>query len=123
MRKGYGKRLETTTGPILWLRYQLIAETELNRYAFRLRDEWEQVFDTRVAKMRREKDDNKKFVGQEILEKIASDSKTRIRDRFNELWFNRGMLHALADGKLGYTIGWHPEFESKLEGLLSDVSA
>ena len=106
-----------------WLRYQLIAETELNRYAFQLRDEWEQVFDTRVAKMRRERDANKEFVGQEILEKIASDSKTRIRDRFNEPWFNRGMLHALADGELGYTIGWHPEFESKLEGLLSDVSA
>lgn len=106
-----------------WLRYQLLAETELDRYAFRLRDEWEQVFDAHVAKMRRERDTNKEYVGQEVLEKLALDSKTRIRDRFDEPWFNRGMFHALADGEFGRAIGWHPEFESKLEGLLSDVSA
>src|SRR5699024_45503 len=37
-----------------WLRHQLLAETELDRFAFRLHDEWEQTFDSRVAAMKRE---------------------------------------------------------------------
>lgn len=106
-----------------WLRHQLLAETELDRFAFRLHDEWEQAFDSRVAAMRREGRTDREIVGQEILEVLARESRARLRDRFNEPWFNRGMFHALADGELGYRIGWHPDFESKLEEVLGHVSA
>src|SRR5664280_1449318 len=34
-----------------WLRHQLVAESELDRFAFRLHDEWEQIFDTKIAAM------------------------------------------------------------------------
>lgn len=104
-----------------WLRHQLLAETELDRFAFRLHDEWEQTFDSRVAAMKRQGRTDHEVVGQEILEELARESRARLRDRFDEPWFNRGMFHALADGELGYRIGWHPEFESKLEEMLSHV--
>ena len=102
-----------------WLRYQLLAEPELDRFAFRLHDEWEQVFDACVAEMVRNGRTDAKNVGQEVLQKLARESRSRVRERFDEPWFNRGMLHALADGELGHRIGWHPDFETKLETLLA----
>ena len=104
-----------------WLRYQLLAEPELDRFAFRLHDEWEQIFDTCVAAMSRSGRTDVEVIGQEVFEALAKDSRARIRDRFDEPWFNRGMFHALADGELGQRIGWHPDFEAKLEDLLTHV--
>lgn len=106
-----------------WLRHQLISETEIDRFAFRLHDEWEQVFDRRVASMARDGRLDKEVVGQEILEDLARESRARLRERFEESWFNRGMFHALADGELSAQIGWHPDFEKKLEEMLQDVTA
>lgn len=102
-----------------WLRHQLLAEPELDRFAFRLHDEWEQIFDAQLAAMRRSGRTDHEIVGQEVLEALASASRSRIRERFDEPWFNRGMFHALADGELGQRIGWHPDFETKLEELLA----
>ncbi len=104
-----------------WLRYQLLAEPELDRFAFRLHDEWEQVFDRGIAAMSRTGRGDVEIVGQEILEALAVESRARVRERFDEPWFNRGMFHALADGELGRRIGWHPDFEAKLEALLADA--
>lgn len=102
-----------------WLRHQLLAEPELDRFAFRLHDEWEQVFDSHIAAMSRSGRTDAEAVGQEILESLARESRVRLRDRFDEPWFSRGMFHALADGELGARVGWHPDFEAKLEELLS----
>ncbi len=105
-----------------WLRHQLLGESELNHFAFRLHDEWEHIFDAQVARMRRTARNDSEIVGQEVLESLVRESRARLRDRFDEPWFNRGMFHALADGELGYRVGWHPEFESKLERMLSHVA-
>lgn len=104
-----------------WLRYQLLAEPELDRFAFRLHDEWEQIFDAHVSAMTRSGRTDHEVVGQEILDDLARESRTRVRERFDEPWFNRGMFHALADGEIGRRIGWHPDFEAKLEELLAHV--
>ncbi len=105
-----------------WLRYQLLGESELSMFAFRLHDEWEQIFDSRIALMKRSGRTDIDIVGQEVLEMLARESRAKLRERFEEPWFNRGMFHALADGELGYRIGWHPDFEEKLEGLLTNVA-
>lgn len=108
-----------------WLRHQLVSEAELDRFAFRLRDEWESVFDRKIAQMRRDGRADAEVVGQEVLEDLAQQSRARIRDRFEESWFSRGLFHAMADGELGIEddpIGWHPEFVRKLEELLSDAT-
>ncbi|MBW3638661.1 MAG: hypothetical protein KY451_02210 [Actinobacteria bacterium] len=104
-----------------WLRYQLVGEQELDRFAFKLHDEWEQVFDEELARMAGDGRPGE-AVGQEILRRVARECRSRLRERFDEPWFNRGMLHALADGELGQLVGWHPEFQTRLEGLLGDVA-
>jgi hypothetical protein len=104
-----------------WLRYQLVGEQELDRFAFKLHDEWEQVFDDEVARMTTDGREPGK-VGQDVLSRVARECRSRLRDRFDEPWFNRGMFHALADGELGQQVGWHPDFQAQLEGLLSDVA-
>ena len=67
--------------------------------------------------MKREKRTDHDIVGQEILDELTRESRARLRDRFDERWFNRGMFHALADGEIGRQIGWHPDFESKLKKI------
>jgi hypothetical protein len=106
-----------------WLRYQLVSETEIDRFAFQLHDEWEQVFDRRTASLQQDGQDDRERVGREILEELARESRARVRERFEHAWFNRGMFHALADGELLRQIGWHPDFEEKLEEMLADVTA
>jgi hypothetical protein len=105
-----------------WLRLNLICEPELDRFAFRLYDEWEHIFHERVARMRREGGPEGHLAGQEILERVSAECRARVRARFDEGWFNRGTLHALADGWSNRTIGWHPDFASKLTELLSGVT-
>lgn len=104
-----------------WLRHQLVSEAELDRFAFRLRDEWETVFDRKMAQATRAGRTDLEVVGQEVLEDLAEQSRARIRDRFEESWFSRGMFHSLADGEIGIPddpVGWHPDFVLKLEELL-----
>jgi hypothetical protein len=105
-----------------WLRLNLVCESELDRFAFRLYDEWEHIFHQRLARMQRERGPEAHLAGQEILEIASAESRARVRDRFDEGWLNRGTLHALADGWSNRTIGWHPEFASKLTELLSRVT-
>lgn len=105
-----------------WLRNQLVAETEIDRFAFSLHDEWEQIFDAKIAAMTRSGRTDAEIVGQEVLEELVRESRARLRDRFSEQWFSRGTLHALADGELGSRIGWHPDFEKRLEDLLKHAS-
>lgn len=104
-----------------WLRHQLMPEGELDRFAARVRDEWENIFDKKCAEMARHGRTDLDIVGQEILEDLSEQSRARIRDRFEEGWFSRGVFHALADGEIGIPddpIGWHPEFVEKLGELL-----
>ena len=108
-----------------WLRYQMVSEIELDRFAFKLRDEWETVFDRKVAQMHRSGRLDTEIVGQEILESVADQSRAKVRDRFEDSWFTRGCFHSMADGELGISddpIGWHPEFIEKLKELLADAS-
>jgi len=105
-----------------WLRLNLISEPELDRFAFQLFDEWEHIFYERVAKMRRDGEPADEISGQEILERVSAESRARVRERFTATWLSRGTFHALADGWSNRIIGWHPEFPSKLAGLLAEVA-
>lgn len=105
-----------------WLRLNLISEPELDRFAFRLFDEWEFIFQQRVARLRREGEPAEEVAGLEILELVSAESRARVRARYDESWLNRGTLHALADGWSNRIIGWHPDFASKLTELLAGVT-
>lgn len=105
-----------------WLRSNLVAEFELDRFARALYDEWEEIFDEKVEQVSRG-DIDEEQAGRDVLSIMARDARVRLRDRFDQPWFTRGMIHAIADGYAGYRIGWHPDFQLKLESLLTHVSA
>ncbi|MFF4599438.1 ABC-three component system protein [Amycolatopsis sp. NPDC001319] len=105
-----------------WLRHNLISEIELDRFACALHDEWEQIFDEKVEQFS-SGEINDAQAGREVLSLLARDARARLRERFDQPWFTRGMLHAVADGYAGYRIGWHPDFQMKLESMLADVSS
>ena len=50
--------------------------------------------------------------------RAAETAKARIRERYDESFMSRGSLHGLADDR---RVGWHPEFEARLEALLSPI--
>lgn len=102
-----------------WLRNQLVGSSELERFARNLRDEWEEVFESHIQRMTTEGRADQDAVGLDIYEDLVTSSQARVRDRFNEPWFNKGLLHALANGEFGQHIGWHPDFKQRLEGLLA----
>ncbi|WP_406083316.1 hypothetical protein OHA01_31900 [Micromonospora zamorensis] len=106
-----------------WLRRGYLCEAEVDRFAFALHDEWEQVFDRLVARAERSGGASLEDTGMAILEEICANSRARIRERFDQGWLNRGTMHQLAEGFAGLTIGWHPDFETKLETLLQPVVA
>ena len=106
-----------------WLRRNLISEAELDRFAFALHDEWDFIFHQLCAKMQRDGGSGPEETGQEILEYLSAQSQAPVRERFTQLWLSRGTLHALADGWSGRMIGWHPDFETRLQQLLSDVKS
>jgi hypothetical protein len=103
-----------------WLRRGYLCEREIDRFAFALFDEWEQIFDRLLAKARRQGIASDEDTGMEIFEDLCSNSRARIRERFDQGWLNRGTLHQLAEGFCDMTIGWHPDFESKLQNLLTN---
>lgn len=106
-----------------WLRRGYLCEAEIDRFAFALHDEWEQVFDRLAARAKRAGDVTPEDTGMAVFEDVCANSRARIRERFDQGWLNRGTLHQLAEGFAGLTIGWHPEFERRLEALLRPVLA
>jgi hypothetical protein len=102
-----------------WLRRELVGIDELDRYEERLVDEWRFVFTNLTAELAEDSDDNGKTkCGRDIFVRAAETAKARIRERYEETFMTRGSLHLLADN---LRIGWHPEFEARIEGLLIGV--
>ena len=102
-----------------WLRRELLGVGELDRFERQLVDEWEFVFTNLAREMSEEaSDEEQERCGREILGHLAENAKARIRERYNEPFMLRGTLHELADGR---RVGWHPDFEARLEALLGPV--
>jgi hypothetical protein len=102
-----------------WLRHELLGVAELDRFETKLVEEWEFVFANLTAELADDADEHEKQrCGREVLAHLAENARTRIRARYEESFMTRGTLHGLADE---HRIGWHPEFEARLEALLSPV--
>lgn len=104
-----------------WIKAQQVSESELRRYAYALHDEWEWVFDDCCERMKRDCL-TPQATGQEVLATLSRDAKARLRPRFDEGWFLRGTLHAMANGETDFAIGWHPEFVQKMKLLVGGTS-
>jgi hypothetical protein len=102
-----------------WLREELLGVGELDSYERRLVDEWEFAFTAMLSELGDGPDENEmQGSGRALLQRLAENAQARIRARYNEPFMTRGSLHMLADGR---RIGWHPEFEARLEVLLGPV--
>lgn len=104
-----------------WLTEDLIGLNELERFEDNLLDEWQRVFADMVEDLGIDADEAAKTAaGKELLRRLRDSTAVNVRPRYNEPFFARGRRHMLAD--LGQ-IGWHPDFQARLENLLSVAPA
>jgi hypothetical protein len=102
-----------------WLRRELLGVAELDRFERKLVDEWEFVFANLTAELSGDVEESEKQrCGRDVVAHLADNARARIRARYEESFMTRGTLHGLADE---FRVGWHPEFEERLEALLSPV--
>jgi hypothetical protein len=102
-----------------WLRRDLVGVSEIDRFEERLVDEWRFVFTNLTAELGdNATEDDKNQAGRAIFARAAETAKARIRERYDESFMTRGSLHTLADNR---RVWWHPDFEERLESLLSPI--
>lgn len=103
-----------------WLTEDLIGMHELEKFEDNLRDEWQRVFADMVEDLGPDADETAKITaGKELLRRLRDSTFVNVRLRYNDPFFARGRRHILADRG---NIGWHPDFQSRLESLLGVAS-
>ncbi|MGH3191856.1 MAG: ABC-three component system protein [Streptosporangiaceae bacterium] len=103
-----------------WLTEDLIGLHELEKFEDNLKDEWERVFADMVEDLGIGADEAAKVAaGKTLLRTLRDSTAVNVRPQYNEPFFARGRRHHLADSG---DIGWHPDFQSRLEVLLSVTS-
>ena len=117
LRKAVIDYYRAVTQTTEWLDRDLIGRHELQRFEDRLRDEWERAFADMVEDLAPDADEaEKRRLGKVLLRQLRDSTEVVIRSRYSESFYARGKRHELADS--GH-IGWHPEFERMLAGLVS----
>jgi hypothetical protein len=117
LRKAIVDYYRAVTQATKWLTEDLIGMHELERFENNLRDEWERVFADMVEDLGLDADDTMKITaGKELLRRLRDSTAVNVRSQYNDPFFARGRRHILADSG---DIGWHPDFQSRLENLLS----
>lgn len=105
-----------------WLRNGLLAIGDLESYESRLVDTWRRAFADMVRELEGETDSDtaKEEAGRTLLQHLRTQDHVRVRERFSNEMITHGTLHELADQpKAERTqIGWHPDFQQRLEELL-----
>lgn len=99
----------------LWVEDNLVALDELQAFEADLVDEWERQFEFMRMKLPDSPDPaGQERAGQELFRLVSENSSVRLR-AYDEPFYTHGTLHGLADDG---RVGWHPEFQSRLEELL-----
>jgi hypothetical protein len=102
-----------------WLDRDLVDLAELRRFEDNLRDEWDRAFADMLEDLGAEADPTddatKARLGRALLRKLRESTAVTVRRRYSDPFFARGKRHELAD--TGH-IGWHPDFQQRLEALL-----
>lgn len=110
-----------------WLRHGLLAIGDLESYEHRLVDTWRRAFLDMVRELEEEGDAEaaKQHAGRVLLQHLRTQDRVRVRERFSNEMITHGTLHELADRRRPGRdqIGWHPDFEGRLEELLRLATA
>lgn len=98
-----------------WLRERIVLEMELGKYEKRLIEEWDLIFAGAQDEIGATATDEIKERAARSVLAWAERTTIPIRANVTEPFVSRGSLHMLADE---LRIGWHPEFRTRLAGLL-----
>ncbi len=99
-----------------WLQNGLLLVGDLSRYEKKLIEEWQLQFEQMKQNIGEEAaEEEKKRIAQELYKWVESNSHQLIRSGVTEPFVARGTYQILADIK---TVGWHPEFITRLQQLL-----
>jgi hypothetical protein len=102
-----------------WLRRDLIGVGEIDRFERRLVEEWRFVFTNLTAELAGGADEHERQrCGREIFTQAAGTARARVRAKYEEAFMTRGSLHLLSEG---CKVGWHPDFEARIQQLLEPV--
>jgi hypothetical protein len=109
------------TQTVAWLEDDLVDLDELARFEGNLADEWQREFDWMLDDLGEEATENEQEqAGKALLRKTLDQARYRVREAYDEAFFSRGKHHELADrGR----IGWHPDFEERVKGLVRAARA
>jgi hypothetical protein len=103
-----------------WLDRDLVGLAELERFEANLKDEWARAFEDMLEDLPDDADEETKAdLGKALLRRLRDSTAVTVRSRYTDPFFARGKRHELADIQ---EIGWHPEFQQRLEQLLQTVA-
>jgi hypothetical protein len=103
-----------------WARQGLIYPGELDQYEQKLVDQWRRVFDDMVTELAPSATEMERAqVGRQLLQRLRDSDAVRLRPRYSDVMLTHGTLHHLANRR---EVGWHPEFQKRLETLLTGAA-
>ncbi|MEV6986501.1 ABC-three component system protein [Sphaerisporangium sp. NPDC051017] len=121
LRKAIVDYYRAVTQATKWITEDLIGLHELEKFEDNLRDEWDRAFADMIEDLSLDADEDAKIAaGKALLRRLRDSTAVNVRPRYNDAFFARGRRHVLADHR---DIGWHPDFQSRLEELLSVPAA
>lgn len=106
-----------------WARENLLVSGEIEEYEGRLVEEWQRYKDVVVEDLGDIPSEDKLVAaGKEIFKWAEFETEhLRIRERVTEPYVVRGAFHILANNRPAPRVHWHPEFLSRIEGVLEDA--
>lgn len=102
-----------------WLRRDLIGIGEIDRFERRLVEEWQFIFTNLTAELDGgANEQERQRCGREVFTQAAGTARARVRAKYEEAFMTRGSLHLLSEE---CKVGWHPDFEARIQQLLEPV--
>ena len=99
-----------------WIEDHLVGFSELDEFEENLKDEWARAFEFMKLSLGEDAaPDRVADEGRTLFLLVTEQTRVRVRDRYSEGFFTRGKYHELADDG---RVGWHRDFEGRLEELL-----
>lgn len=102
-----------------WSREGLLKPGEIGKYFGRLKDEWEHYQGIHEMEIAGVEEAERVELGRRVLKSCLDVGAHPIRRDFPSMYVARGSYHELADGK---EIGWHPDFDTRLEAANEGVA-
>lgn len=100
-----------------WIRDDLLIEYDVAAYENRLVSDWHRFRLTILDELGGAGEDALKKAGRAILNWVETQADIRIRPRVSERFIMIGSYHILTN-QTPPSVGWHPEFQARLEQLL-----